>query len=490
MRAERERPSSGAQDGLLLAQAAALLLVLGAFLAALAPMLLQTRRSDAQKEEKARVRAARDEVIGYAVRNCRLPNPNAPELWAPSHNQGRRQGERIVYLPHAELLGAELKPKPSGGYLLTRGGAALAAGDRVAFFMLGQGANRRADLDLSVSPVLLPAASERFDDTVEYATLDYLASLSLKNCSEGDVYVQGGGAELITPVSGAGYKGAKEADRYLNPWTEVNLATGTVSSQSPHDGGAVARLGYNGRSAGVWEQGLLLSSGTSAAHLTWTAGLAKSFVAQYDGAGNQLSLHVDGQVLSSPLPVVPSGCARVLGNFYVIAYAKQGGEIVSLSGLAVDGTALSPPYDALAANGATSAYSYTLSQREQAVNALRVSGQVALSDVRAPAFDADSGVSVHFLLYDVSPLILNSISPARGASGTTLTLEGAAFPSVVSVFFEDSSSGLRRSATILSASGAKLVCLAPSFESGVSARVFVKGPQSYEYSNVVYFDYN
>jgi hypothetical protein len=482
---------SGPQDGLLLAQAAALLLVFGAFLAALAPWLSQTRRSDARNEEKARVRAARDEVIGYAVRTCRLPNPNAPDSWAPSHDQGRRKGERIVYLPHADLLGVDLKPKPSGGYVLTRGGAALATGDRVAFFVLGQGANRRTDLDVAAAPVLLPAASEAFDDTVEYATLDYLASLALRNCAAGETYLQGGGATLPSIASEAGYKGAKYADRYLNPWSLVNLATGTVSSLSPHDGGAVARLGYNGRSAGVWEQGLLLVSGTSTAHLTWTAGQVKSFVAQYDGAANRITLHVDAQVLSSTLPAVPDGCARVLGNFYVIAYARQGGETVSVSGLAVDGTVLDSPYDALSANGTSSLYSYTLSQREQAASSLRVSGQVALSDARAPANDADTGVSAHFLLYDVSPIVLTSISPSTGAGGASVTLEGASFPlSNPSVFFEDATSGLRLSATILAATEGRIVCLAPAFGAGASTRVFVKGAQRYEYSNVVYFTYN
>ena len=490
------------QCGLALVHMAALLLVAGLLVATLLPLLVSTVQRDVQKELKARVRAARDEAIGYVVQHCTIP----PASWTPGHRQGKTSLDRVVYIPHAGLLSptpVEMKPNPNQGYSLTLDGAPLSPPDAVAFFVVGQGANRATDLNTTLAPVNVPrSGASGFDDVVEYATTGYLAGLNLQSCTAGSgqssYVIAGAGrtqpslgwAQLLgnpAAIAPSAYKGLRYNGLFVNANTRVVLNAGGASA---HDGGNAARFGQNDATA--WEQAMLLKIPFPSGYLTWTSGVAKHFSCQYSKAANTMVWSVDGQTQTLALNPPPEGYTRVAGNFFILNYVGRGNEEVDIDNIKVNGALVPEAYRRLHTDSrGVDNYQYLLSQRDSTAETLAVEADMTLVYSGAASTHAlDFGTSAHIVLYDISPIVMTGVTPASGPVGTLVALVGQNFPTTeAAVYFYDVANNLLQSATIVSNSATLMICRAPAFAAGSRVVVYVKGRQSYAYSNALVFAY-
>lgn len=266
------RPRDARQRAFTLIEMALILILFGVILSTTLPKLFSKLSTDKVKKSKETISVARDELLGYAQVNGRLPvEDGTGTVPAVPSGQGIRSvsdswGSPITYvLPAANatggtLTGSDICDLADTGMTITAPGATT---ENVAFIVASKGLNTRNDVSgvvLGGSTALTQLAfgadstvnaGEQFDDVVQFVTLDYLKSLL--DCASGGPAFSPSGADITYSDNMAEFDEASVANppgqSGGNPVVSIDSAAKTVNlggSTSTNSG----CLWYQGTDAG------------------------------------------------------------------------------------------------------------------------------------------------------------------------------------------------------------------------------------------------
>lgn len=225
-----------------LIEMALILVLFGVVLSTTMPKLLSEMRTDKAKRSKASVREARDELVGFAIVNEKLPSPDTSgaDPVVPTSIKARTDtwDEGIVYiLPNTSVTGASVDADSICGIDSTEMSVVTPAGttEQVAFVIASKGLNLQRDFQYDASggngdprTVTLQGFGEdsnldgerQYDDVADFVTLEYLKSKV--NCDN------------YTPTP----PGTPDATFSLDDDNDTNLQAGTgASTVSPTTAG-------------------------------------------------------------------------------------------------------------------------------------------------------------------------------------------------------------------------------------------------------------
>ncbi len=172
--------------GFSLIEMAMLMVVVGLIAAAVIPKVLSRVNREVNKEAKTSTRTLRDEVIGFAIAHCYLPDQN--DFSALGHKQGRF-GEQLIYRPAQELTQSGLSTSGLTLNSATSNTRIRGVNQPIAFFTVSAGQNRQFEAHsgadytntnnaTTANPLALPPlGAGGFDDILDYVTLPYLQSM-------------------------------------------------------------------------------------------------------------------------------------------------------------------------------------------------------------------------------------------------------------------------------------------------------------------------
>ena len=172
----RKKRPGAAHSGFTLVETVAIMVVIGLIVAAVLPRIIQGVKKDVFLEGKQGLRTVREEVVGYVLEHCCLPDNESNKL---AHLADRWRGS-FIYTPDPNLTCTYLKANSIA--LDDATGTPMyvsSSPDPVAFIVASKGEDRafsdEANLRQTVNPIEIKSFGEDgFDDLVDYVTLAYL----------------------------------------------------------------------------------------------------------------------------------------------------------------------------------------------------------------------------------------------------------------------------------------------------------------------------
>ncbi len=196
---DHEKSARAPLEGFSLIEMAMLLIIIGLIASAVIPRVVKKTEQEVFREGKGQTRSLRDEIVGFAVENCYLPN-NASADMARMHKGSRWSGS-TRYRPNLNFLQSYIAtqaPKtinsvsPENLLVRTQDGQS----SPIAFILVSPGKNGAIETDLSASPVVIKQYQESgantYDDVVDYVTVDHLRAMTT-GCDKAPILSGGGG---------------------------------------------------------------------------------------------------------------------------------------------------------------------------------------------------------------------------------------------------------------------------------------------------------
>ena len=303
---DHEKSARAPLDGFSLIEMAMLLIIIGLIASAVIPRVVKKTEQEVFREGKGQTRSLRDEIVGFAVENCYLPD-NASADMARMHKGSRWTG-KTRYRPNTHFLQSYLAtqaPKtinsvsPESLLVRTPDGQS----SPIAFILVSPGKNGAIETDLSSSPVEIKQYQESgantYDDVVDYVTVDHLRAMTT-GCDKAPILGGGG--------SGGG-DGAVATYKYV-------MASGAVGGQTlgyaANIKGDMFANGDSSTGTSAYLQGNVTIKGDLSVE-SWTT-ITGSVYARGDVTLNSRS-YIYGDIHASGNVVLNSGCV-VYGNIY------------------------------------------------------------------------------------------------------------------------------------------------------------------------------
>ncbi|MBG0775658.1 MAG: prepilin-type N-terminal cleavage/methylation domain-containing protein [Desulfovibrionaceae bacterium] len=272
-------PSVPGARGFSLIEMAVILVILGLVLATVLPRVVETMQEEIAKGERTDVQAVRDEVVGYAIDNCALPD-DLEALKDYSAHAAAKFGGEIYYYVDGNLTktardtnGTTIDNTSDGAFTVSKGGEST---DDVAFIVASKGRNKSVDTTLAANTLTVPAYEKNVsDDMVAFATLSYLKGVTA-NCEGGGGGSSSGDVSFDSNMDGFTANVGFTTSSPTSPTITVDTSSKTIS---------LGNNIYNGAGC-AWYQGESASGNCDNGNCTFGAGIRAVFEFEFDSSSN------------------------------------------------------------------------------------------------------------------------------------------------------------------------------------------------------------